>query len=1434
MKALRVVAAVALGLVALVALAVGGAWALLQTDWGSRTALGLALPRVNAAIAGRLSVDRFTFGGQWLELRGIALRDPAGHPVVEVERLTVAYSLWELIHRRIAIGRLDIARPELDLVQDAEGSNLARALAPRKPHPAADAPKTSSSSGGGLSVAVANLSIADGRVDLRSTDPGARRVHLRSLGVGGSASFDGGKHRAAVDLTIEAEGARIVARGGVDLATRQTLGEGLVVEGSQLDLARLASGLPSSNLAFDLRAHGGGRDLASLDGALDFTAPPNHLDDHTLGPIRLRVRAVRGRYDLAELHASLPGITLDGDGHATPSRLDLHARLVATDLRATTESLAPPHGSPPVALSGSGRVDLALTGPVGAPSLHVAIKAPRLTFGADWVERLSLSAMIPDLRKLEAADVQVGVPRAEIGGRPFRGVEVGAHAGGGRLSAKARIASPYPMRLALAGDWRPSDREVRLRSLDLAYPEARWRLVRPARIAFVDGRLTVEGVALRAAGQRIDLDLVKTDRRLRAKVAVSHLDLGRLPRALVPPSMGLGGRIDLRARIEGTPAAPRVDATASLVDGRVRGYRNLGLDLDAKVAGDRVRGHLSARGLGTSVSASFDAPTSWPPHDRRAPLDLQVTLAETDLGALARALGRASDTPPVAVAGVAALAMRLDGTASDPRLLLQASGRGLAISGERLGNLQLTARGENGRSLSAELTLTDPHSAAQAHLVLDTELGLRDLFQHPPTPEALTHQRITLTGDVDRVPLAQLAKLGGYGPPVAGTLATHFSFSGTARAPTGHLTADVSGASTGRFPPTDARIEVDLDRTAIALRTRVTRKGHPLLAAVGRIDATPGELRDKERLAAAPIQLRAVLGPFQIERLGLPPETDRDPPRAIAGRAHADLTVDGSLRAPRVSGHVQVADIRLDKTPVGYAQISFGYHDRRASVDLLASSSQQGSLHLTGATTIDLGFPAVTRGLDVRDLPLDVRLDAKDFELSGLSGITPEVRTVGGFLAAAIAVRGTPVDPRVSGRLEWTGGKLALIDAGEFRDLHLALHGDEAHLVLDELTARSGAGSLRVTAHGTRAAGHGYELDARADLKALPLYREGQAIAALTLGADVHGTAAPIGTRLTVDVHDTRVELSDAKRKDLEPLSGPKDVIWMKDGKPLNRAQAQKLAVVLAAQKRLEDRGPPVSLGPAAIGEPNHVVTRIVVNAPRKIWVTGKDAYFEIGLLPGFHVAIGDDTRIVGTVEVKRGRVNVFGRRFDLKPGSTVQFAGAPDYPSFDVKAQYQDENDNVTAVVSAEGRIDHLKITVTSPNRPDLSESQLYALIVTGHLNQGGGGSTTASSEAASLLGGVIASSLQKTLAKHLPVDVLTIDSGGGQGLTGTQLEAGRYVTDKLYVGYVGRIGADPALYQNHNAVHVEYQLSSRWSLDGEYGDVGTGSADLMWKKNY
>ena len=79
----------------------------------------------------------------------------------------------------------------------------------------------------------------------------------------------------------------------------------------------------------------------------------------------------------------------------------------------------------------------------------------------------------------------------------------------------------------------------------------------------------------------------------------------------------------------------------------------------------------------------------------------------------------------------------------------------------------------------------------------------------------------------------------------------------------------------------------------------------------------------------------------------------------------------------------------------------------------------------------------------------------------------------------------------------------------------------------------------------------------------------------------------------------------------------------------------------------------------------------------------------------------------------------------------------------------------------------------------------------------------------------------------------MLTIDVGS-EGLGSTKFEAGRYLTDRFYVGYVGRVAADPSRYQNRNAVHLEFQITSRWEIEAEYGDLGTATGDLVWKKSY
>ena len=788
----------------------------------------------------------------------------------------------------------------------------------------------------------------------------------------------------------------------------------------------------------------------------------------------------------------------------------------------------------------------------------------------------------------------------------------------------------------------------------IRYPEAKWSLVRPARISLGDVP-GVTGLVLAADRQRIAVDARLGDKQRRARVEIQRFDLARLPRALVPASLGLAGTVDADVALRdvaGGGGAPRIDAKASLTGGRIRGHRDLSLALSATVAGGRARGRLDARALATAVKATFDVPADVARlRGGRAPVKLDVDVADIDLARLAATIAETTGKPLGArVQGRARLSVRLSGTGQRPQLTIAAAAQKLRADDHVIGDLALDLAGDGARPITARLTSAAP---TRTRLDVTAPISLRDVMRAPPTAATLLRTPFEIRGDVDRLPLAALARALRYSERVGGTVSSHIELRGPAVNPAGTVTFDVAGATSGRFPPTEARIEVDVKQRACEARVRITRKAHPLLALQASLELPVAAARDPAALAAAPLRVRAVVGPLAMQRLGLPPETDRAPPRAFNGRLHADVSIDGTLRAPTGVVHVQVDDVKLDKTSVGYGRLEASYGDGQAKLDARLTTQNGGTLHATSATKIDLGYPGVTRPLDVRKLPLDVRIDAKDFDLRGFSGATDDLRTVAGLLTASATVSGTVADPKIAGRIDWRDGVVAITGLGQYERIHLALHGDANRVVVDELVASSGAGKARVTGDGSRAAtGKGYEIALQSDLERFPIYKQGQPLANVSLEAKLKGRVSPFDTRVTLDIADSRVELADVNRKSLQSLEVPADVVLVDGDRPLNRAQDKKLRALTTPAT--DDVQP-------ASGQPSAPSLRMKVNAPRKLWVSGKDANLELGLAPDFRIQVNDRTRVFGQVIVHRGRIDVFGRRFDLKSDSTLTWSGRPD-----------------------------------------------------------------------------------------------------------------------------------------------------------------------------
>src|SRR5262249_36801396 len=141
---------------------------------------------------------------------------------------------------------------------------------------------------------------------------------------------------------------------------------------------------------------------------------------------------------------------------------------------------------------------------------------------------------------------------------------------------------------------------------------------------------------------------------------------------------------------------------------------------------------------------------------------------------------------------------------------------------------------------------------AHAEVTLRTTATLRALLRGPLDGAQLAHAPIELRAALAALPLAALAPLAPGLPRLEGTVAAQGALTGTAAEPNGTAAVDVAGAASTRFPPTDARIELGVDRGSVTGRARVARKGRTMLAAEGRLGARWQSLRDPAALGGAP------------------------------------------------------------------------------------------------------------------------------------------------------------------------------------------------------------------------------------------------------------------------------------------------------------------------------------------------------------------------------------------------------------------------------------------------------------------------------------------------------------------------------------------------------------------------------------------------------
>ena len=256
---------------------------------------------------------------------------------------------------------------------------------------------------------------------------------------------------------------------------------------------------------------------------------------------------------------------------------------------------------------------------------------------------------------------------------------------------------------------------------------------------------------------------------------------------------------------------------------------------------------------------------------------------------------------------------------------------------------------------------------------------------------------------------------------------------------------------------------------------------------------------------------------------------------------------------------------------------------------------------------------------------------------------------------------------------------------------------------------------------------------------------------------------------------------------------------------------------------------------------------QLTLDAPGRLFISGK------GLDSEWRAALKVEgsaraPRLIGSVSPVRGTLELLGRQFRFEQGA-ITFNGAwPPSPRLDLALGYQSAK--ITALVKVLGSALRPRLDLTS--QPPLPRDEVMAQVLFGknienlsrfealqaanavrQLVDGGPASLDVLASAKDALGLQVlrlgsATSSAGTAAKSAPRDAsVQGKSSDGQDL-GTTLEAGKYITDSIYVGV--EQGTKP---EAGTAVRVEVELTPNVSLSGRTSQESSG-VGLNWKMDY
>ncbi|MDH4156556.1 MAG: translocation/assembly module TamB domain-containing protein [candidate division Zixibacteria bacterium] len=544
---------------------------------------------------------------------------------------------------------------------------------------------------------------------------------------------------------------------------------------------------------------------------------------------------------------------------------------------------------------------------------------------------------------------------------------------------------------------------------------------------------------------------------------------------------------------------------------------------------------------------------------------------------------------------------------------------------------------------------------------------------------------------------------------------------------------------------------------------------------------------------------------------------------SLAGRASAEMTWDGTVASPHVSGWLSLAEGRYQATPEAVAvtdgRARMTVEDTLLTID--SAGARVGDMPVSVAGTVVISEwkrlrPALEAGVsdfgtlavagEISEEELDLRISTVGLELSVLSPFVPSIDSLSGTVDCELDIRGPSAAPQMQGTLQLS----ALVAEAPkkyitVRDGGGLISFDRNRIGVASLVATVNGGTVHVSGHIT------HEMGAVSDID-----------------LSVSGGRMSISIPDTAIVNVDTMQLRYARQNEYYILEGD---IQLGESRLIARFRPQ---TILPWARAIET----VDLELPEMLEQTRLDVR--VRESDQLWVDNNLArirlHSELGII-GTPV----QPNLTGKIEIEEGYLLYLDRKFKVTRGSVYFIDPNRFNPDVALTASTQVSSYQRMAAIKyvitfdAEGPLDQLRVGLFS--EPPLDQSDIVAVLTVGATRSqlagkeaegGQGGTKNVLLERAKMLSSQrVSGYVSDKVGAFFGFDEFTVEGNLFQfdKSWGPQLLASRKLSERMELTYTTTVG-----HMNDQSVRLGYRLTKRVFLQGQTDRRGRALFDLKY----